>query len=164
MKVWFGQIYTDPGATFPFSHVFQQRLSEAVSSRVQASDLYMDRFGADFELMFRISAKSELESNEVLGPTVYRKTRDVEYTIFLPFSVVMRHNDAPRQAVVFILNGVFAVFESLQISTSPLAESSDEIIESLCADPEMLHPASWNQEENNTHVRRVFEAFFAQKS
>src|SRR5438132_14279232 len=98
MKVWFGQIYIGPGVSFPFSHHFQRRLSHEVTALVEPSEKFIKKFGREFELMFRISAKQKLKRNEIRGPTVFNKTRDVEYTIFLPFAVIIRHVDAPKLA------------------------------------------------------------------
>lgn len=160
MKVWFAQEWAEAAAVFPFSHVFQRRLSAAVTALVEPSDLYVKKFGADFELMFRISAKSDLNVYELRGPSVYRKAKDVEYTVFLPFTSIMRTADAPRQAMNVLLDGAIEVLETLEISTLRLREGRVGIVEELCADPEMLHERSWVEEENNTEVRRVFEAFF----
>ena len=129
---------------------------------VQPSPLYLERYGADFELMFRISAKRAIQNIEVRGPTVFKKSKDVEYTIFLPFAVIMSHADAPRRAIDFLLNGVCEVFDALEISSAKLLGSRDAIRDGLCADPAMLHPPSWDEAENNTDVRRAFELFFGQ--
>ena len=103
MKIYFGQIYIQAGVSFPFSFDFQRRLSEEVTPLLQPSSKFCKKYGDDFSLMFRISAKSDLEDNEIRGPTVFRKTRDVEYSIFLPFDVIVRHTDAPRSALRFLL-------------------------------------------------------------
>ncbi|WP_406694612.1 hypothetical protein V5E97_26440 [Singulisphaera sp. Ch08] len=162
MKIGFSQIYVEPSACFPFSHLFQRRLSEEVTALVEPSALFVERYGEDFELMFRISAKQALDDTEIRGPTVFKKTKDVEYTTFLPFAVIMRQADAPRHAIIFLLKGVYEVFDLLDISKFKLLDKQAELIEGICSDPTMLRAPSWNEADNKTHVRAVFEAFFRQ--
>lgn len=163
MKVWFSQFYIEPGVNFPFSHLFQKRLSREVTALVEPSAKFLKKCGGDFDLTFNVSAKERLEENEIRGATVFKKTKDVEYTIFLPFGVVMRHEDAPRVALTYLLDGACEVFERLEIDTTRLLERKDALIESICADPTMLEEPSFDEEENNTRVRKVFEAFFQKK-
>jgi len=105
MKVWFGQVYIEPGVNFPFSHHFQRRLSQEVTALTKPSREFIKKHGEDFELMFNVSAKQALQDNEIRGPAVFRKTKDLEYTVFLPFDVIMRHADAPKAALRFLLRG-----------------------------------------------------------
>jgi hypothetical protein len=160
MKVWFGQIYIEAGVAFPFSHHCQKRLSAEITGLVEPSAKYLKQYGTNFELMFRISAKKTIPNNEIKGPTVFKKTKDVEYTVFLPFDVIMRQADAPRHALKFLLKGVCDVFDRLEIDKAKLLDKQDSIIEGICADPAMLEEPSWNETNNKRDVRRVFEAFF----
>jgi hypothetical protein len=160
MKVWFGQIYIEPGVSFPFSHLFQRRLSAEVTALVEPSSTFLKKYGSDFELIFRISAKQGLKDNEIKGPTVFRKAKDVEYSIFLPFDVINRNADAPKRALSFLLKGVCKVFDMLEIDKTRLFNKQQSLIEGICSDPTMLEEPSWNKELNETLARTLFEAFF----
>jgi hypothetical protein len=161
MKVWFGQIYGIPGASFPFSHLFQRHLSSEVTARVEASPKFVKQYGEDFELMFNVSAKPGLRDIEIRGPAVYKKTKDVEYTVFLPFDVIIPHADAPRRAIRFLLKGVCEVFDRLEIDTSRLRAEQDGILEGMCSDPSMLAEPAWDEDRHPSPGRAVFERFFA---
>jgi hypothetical protein len=160
VQVSFTQVYIEVGANFPFSHLFQHRLSEAVTALVVPSALYLKKYGADFELIFYISAKRGLENNEIRGPRVFKKAKDVEYSVFLPFDVIMRDGDAPRHAVILLLKGVCAVLAMLEIDKTKLLDHENSIIDSICSDPTMLAAPSWNPADNITPVRTLFTAFF----
>lgn len=162
MKVWFGQIYIEPGVGFPFSHFFQLRLASEVTDLVAASTKFIGRYGADFELMFRISAKQGLQDNEIRGPTVFKKAKDLEYTVFLPYDVIMRDARAPRTALEFLLKGVCEVFDRLDIDKAKLVEKQGSLIDGICSDPTMLAAPRWHEATNKGRVRTVFEAFFGQ--
>src|SRR3974377_1652345 len=144
MQISFTQVYIEGGVSFPFSHLFQHRLSEALSALAEPSALFLKHYGADLEFIFYISAKDGIQDNEIRGPTVFRKAKDVEYTVFLPFDVVMRHDDAPRYAVILLLKGICEVFDRLKIDKAPLLDKQESIIESICSDPTMLGAPSWD--------------------
>jgi hypothetical protein len=84
MKIFIGQVYIKVGVTFPFSLRFQKWFGDALSGRVDDSQLFAYQFGNDFGLGFRISAKDNISQPEILGPTVFKRDKNVEYTIFLP--------------------------------------------------------------------------------
>jgi hypothetical protein len=160
MKVWFRQIYVEPGVNFPFSHLFQRRLSRDVTALVEPSAEFLRKYGSEFEMTFNVSAKQDLLDNEIRGPSVFKKTKDVEYTVFLPFDVIIRHADAPRHALRFLLKGVCNAFDRLEINKAKLLDTQDSLIEGICTDPTMLAVPSWDEEANRRRVRTLFEAFF----
>jgi hypothetical protein len=82
MKIFVGQIYIKPGITFPFSLQFQRWLGDALTERVEASEQFCKAYGANFALGLRISAKEEISEPEIKGPTVFKRNRNVEFTIF----------------------------------------------------------------------------------
>jgi hypothetical protein len=164
VKVWFAQVYVEPGVSFPFSHLWQGRLSKSVSALAKPSPAFTKKFGKDFELKFWVSAKKTTRGNEIRGPGVYKKTKDVEYTVFLPFDVIMRDRDPPRSAMVFLLQGVCEVFERLEMETAKLTEKQDSLIQGICSDASMLAAPSWDPEDKEMPVRKVFEASFDRES
>jgi hypothetical protein len=137
MKVYFRQVYIEPGVAFPFSHHFQRRLSEEVTALVTPSARFGKDYGTDFDLIVNVSAKKTLRDNEIRGPAVFRKTKDVEYSVFLPFDVVSNEQDVCKSALTFLLKGVCSVFEALGIDTARVAERQASLIESICSDPRM---------------------------
>jgi hypothetical protein len=138
MKVSISQIYIEPGVSFPFSHHFQRLFSGEITALVVPSVKFIEKYGSDFALIFRMSAKQDIQGNEIRGPTVFRKAKDVEYTIFLPFDVICRHPEVPKTALRFLLKGVCSVFESLRIDTARVLEKQEALIEQVCSDPMMF--------------------------
>src|SRR5947207_12558625 len=84
MKIFVGQIYIEPGASYPFSHQFQTWLGEELTNRVQPSQQFLRAYPDGFDLIFRVSAKSKINKPEIKGPTVFKRGKDVEFTVFLP--------------------------------------------------------------------------------
>lgn len=138
MKVHFGQIYIEPGVVFPFSFLFQRRLSEEVSALVSPSAKFSQQYGADWELMFRISAKRSIPDSEICGPSVFKKGKDVEFTVFLPFDVIQAAVSSSQSAIEFLLEAVCSVLTSLGFDATRLQERQSSLAESLSADPTMF--------------------------
>ncbi len=138
MKVYFSQIYIKPGVSFPFSHQFQVHLSNVITDLVVSSMSFVEKYGDDSNLIFRISAKTEIRDNELKGPTVFNKGKDIEYTVFLPFDVIHCASDANRSALHYLLNGVTSALESLDINAETLLKNRESLVERVLSDPIML--------------------------
>ena len=160
MKVYVVQIYIEPGVDFPFSYHLQRRLAREIRALVRPSPMFIRKYGRDFKLGLNISAKRRIKDNEVRGPTVFRKAKDVEYSIFLPFDVIMRDKKAPKTALKFLLRGIRSVLQSLDIDSGKLAESQESLIEEISSDPKMLEAPSFEESQN----RPIFEKYFAKKA
>jgi len=161
MKVAFSQVYIEVGANFPFSVHFQRVLTKEVSALVQPSPQLIESYGVVSQLVFNLSAKHQLEDNDIRGPSFFKRTKDIEFTVFLPFDAIMTRVDAPRQALIFLLKGVCDVLDMLGIDKAKLLDRQQSLIDAVCSDPTMLDKPSWNAAENKTLVRKVFTEFFA---
>jgi len=138
MKVRFGQIYIQAGVTFPFSLRFQQRLSEELSALVMPSMKFSRRYGADWELMFRISAKRSILDNEICGPTIFKKQKEIEFTIFLPFDVIQNATYPSKSAIEFLLIAVSSVLDSLGFDIAPTQARMRILAQTFSTDPTMF--------------------------
>ena len=138
MRVQVGQIYIQPGVEFPFSHHFQAFLATVITKLVRPSAKFIEQYANDYELMFNISAKKRIHKTQVKGPTVFKRAKDVEYSVFLPFDVIMRTPDVLNSALRFLMKGIYNVLESLEIDTTALREQEDFLIQRILSEPTML--------------------------
>ena len=67
MKIGVSQVYIEVGVNFTFSHLWQIWISEQLSSLTLPSAKFLAKYGDDFELIIRISAKKKLINNEIRG-------------------------------------------------------------------------------------------------
>jgi hypothetical protein len=151
MKVHFGQVYIKPGIDFPFSHHFQRRLAQEVTALVEPSLTFINKYGCDSKLMFNVSAKQGIKDNEIKGPTIFKKTKNIEYTVFLPFDVIIRQAEVPQTALRYLLRGACSVFESLDIGTEKVVEKQESLIEQICSDPMMFEDESNKGDSERRH-------------
>jgi len=138
VKIFFSQIYIQEGITFPFTHNFQKYLSDEITSLVECSTEFNKTYGPDWEIIFRISAKKDIDETEIKGPTLFRKDKDIEYTIFLPYVKIMNESDIYKAALNTILLSVREVLDSLGIVTTKLINSTDQIVNEICSNKEMV--------------------------
>ncbi len=139
MRVYVTQIYIEVGIEYPFSHRFQRWIGEQLSKRITPSPAFVSKYGDDYDLTFNISAKATLSEPEVIGPTVFRSDKDVEYTIFLPY-VDCDPNRQDSYVVVFrhILESAVAVLKGLAIDVWKIVEDTDELINGLSTEAGMI--------------------------
>ncbi len=76
--------------------------------------------------------------NEIKGPSVYRKDKDIEFTIFLPYTPIMQKEDPNKNALIHLLQGVCEALEKYEIDTSNIKNKQKEIISEIMASPEMF--------------------------
>lgn len=138
MKIFVGQIYIQAGVRFPFSHIFQHFISDALSSRVKSSALF-DKKYQDFAITFNMSAKKNLVTPEIRGPQVFKSTKDVEYFIYLPF----REWDPAcpnslERPLEFLFASIVQVLRGWGMDTAVIERDSEEMISYIVAHREML--------------------------
>lgn len=139
MKIFLGQVYVQAGVNYPFSHQFQKWMSEVLSGCTEASKKYIEVYGADFNLIFRLSAKANIPNAEVKGPTVFKKTKDVEYTIFLPHEGSGFPSPPDYSRVLSILfDSIIAILEELEVDVTKLVNDAPDLIKQIVSNPTMF--------------------------
>ena len=78
--------------------------------------------------MFRISAKQGIPTSEIRGPTIFKKDKSVEFTIFLPFDEIPNGAAFSEPALNFLLDGVRDVFASIGINATELNTARSDIL------------------------------------
>jgi hypothetical protein len=143
MKVSVGQIYIQAEVDFPFSFEMQSWISKELSALASPGPAFLKSYGKGFELIIRLSAKTKIGENEIRGPSVFKKNKDVEYTVFLPFDPIRDAGAGSRRlAAEKFVDGVAAVFAKAGILAPKLSERRATLINKLVTDDEMLD-APW---------------------
>jgi len=138
MKFYFGQIYIQAGTKFPFSYLFSEWLDEVVTECVEASP-HFDKKYPDFRLIIRISAKAGLREPEIRGPSVFRRDKDVEFSVFLPHENKDYFDPAIcRDIVRQLLESVIKVLEKLQLDATKVREKIPALLEEFMLRPKFI--------------------------
>jgi|688.fasta_scaffold518274_1 hypothetical protein len=139
MSIYVSQIYPEAGVSYPFNHRFQKYLSDLVSAKVGTSKKFADLYGPEYDLIFRMSAKEGLAKPEIKGPTVFKRDKDVEYTVFLPFdrSVEMDAKTLSR-ALDFLLTSMIEILKELEMTTTGLSTELSAIVDRILGDAKMI--------------------------
>ena len=132
------QFYIQVGITFPFNYRFQIFLSDEITRLIKPSPKFIQLFREDYTLAFRISAKKELAINEVLGPIVFKRDKDVEYSIFLPYTPIMQQINPNESALEHLFDGVYGVLENYEIDISLIKKRQKKIIDKILNSLEMF--------------------------
>lgn len=141
MKIFVGQIYIKAGVVFPFSLRFQRWLGDALSERVEASEKFRNAFGTDFGLGFRISAKEGIDQPEIKGPTVFKRDKNVEFTIFLPHQPNDYHNlTAASLLLEQVLQSAVLILQQLGLNTATVLGDMHHLRTEFLDTPGLLDP------------------------
>lgn len=138
MKIYFTQIYIQIGVSFPFEYTFQSFLGTKITDLVKPSLKFTELHGDDYSLGFYISAKKELEINEIVGPSIYKKDKDIEYSIFLPYTQIMKQSEPNRSALENLFGGIYYVLGEYEVDITKLKNEEKKIIDKIMSSPEMF--------------------------
>lgn len=139
MRVSVGQIYIKAGVGFPFSVGMQRWLGGELSDLASDATAFAGRYGGDFSLMIRVSAETGIFENQIKGPTVFKKDKDVEYTVFLPYQAIMVGAESRRLAAQFLIDGVREVFRQAGIDTEKLDACVENLVDQLSSGEGMVN-------------------------
>lgn len=138
MRIFIGQIYAQPGINYPFSHVFQRWLGQKLTE-LNMSSAHFDRRYPGFDLMLRMSAMADLAQPRIKGPSVFRRDKEVEFSVFLPhIECDPSDKNTYRKPLRLFLDSVACILEELGIDASHLTGICDELINGIVTDPEMF--------------------------
>ena len=139
MKIFVGQIYISAGIEFPFSLRFQKWLGDTLSERIEVSGEFSKKFGVDFKLGFRLSAKEEIGEPEIRGPTVFKRDKDVEFSIFLPFRSKDYHDPVEASLILEqFLRAAAQVMNQIGLNTDKLLTDLPHIKTEFLRTPGLL--------------------------
>lgn len=139
MKMFITQFYIDPTAVYPLTSIFQQYVTERLNQLVSIPPAFISRFGEDWSFVFRMSAKAELIAPDIRGPAVYKRYKNVEYTIFLPFDQsVSLSRDVLSNALRVLLSCIAKALDDCGMDTGKLRAESEAIVSHIMNSPKMI--------------------------
>jgi hypothetical protein len=139
MKIYLSQIYIEVGIAYCFNTLFQKKISLFLTEATDESKLFVHKYGRDFKLIFRMSAKAGISDTEVCGPAVFRKDKDVEYTIFIPYDFTGPDSfEARRKALKLLFSSILVIFKDLDIDTKKVEAGAEQFIEDVVNDKTFL--------------------------
>ena len=122
MTIYLTQIYVEAGANFPLSHHFQLLAGKLLTDAFCLPPPFVAKYGSDFALVLRMSAKSSLQVVEIVGPTVFKRDKTVEFTIFIPFRKVPFDKTVFREVITLLMEGINQVFIRIGVGNEEITE------------------------------------------
>jgi len=108
-------------------------MSDWATNATTPSEAFKERFGEEWDLGFNVSAKQGIGHTEIRGPQRFKKDKEVEFTMFLPYDVVQLQQEPLRAAMVLTVEATIQVLQRLQIDTGRISADADRFIEHLMA-------------------------------
>ncbi|MCB2378237.1 hypothetical protein LGH70_11620 [Hymenobacter sp. BT635] len=105
-------IYSEAGVNFPISYLFMRLLREQLAQlEPQHHAVYQAKYGLDFTLGIILSAKSNTSQLEIKGPSLSKKYKVVDDTLYIPFVIAEEAETFYSKYVSFVCTGVSTVLE-----------------------------------------------------
>jgi hypothetical protein len=138
MEIAVSQVYTKAGVNFPFSFTLQEYVSDTLSSFALPTSAFIQKYGVNWSLIIRVNADLGTINNRIVGPSVFKKDKDAEFTLFLPYDAILNSADSLHTAIEFLLEGVSTVFDRVGIEAPELVKNRESIINYIYSEPRML--------------------------
>src|SRR5262245_53563696 len=128
MNVILNEIVPAPSVRWPLPDAIRRSLADQITDRVEPSADFINRYGSEINLIFRISFMPGTSDNKIKGPTISERDNRIEYVIFLPFGEIIRNPRNTEIALEFLLRGVCFALESLGVDASRASEQEALLI------------------------------------
>lgn len=138
MKIYVAQIYPEVKCNFPFTHHFQRFLTEQLSENAGGSSYFSQKYGMEFDLIFNMSAKTGIEDVQVFGPTVFKRTKDVEYTVFIPFNLETSKRTNLKKVLRFLFKGICDVLNQLEFNIENILKKQENWCDQIVTNDIMI--------------------------
>jgi hypothetical protein len=137
MKITFSQIYSEPGASFDLPGPLLKAVREGLDDlgrNIDQLSAKVDR--EDFELVLIISASSKLDALEIKGPNIRRKTREIEFSLFVPWQETKSFEEKIDYILPKIGEGVIGVFKRYGVDITGVDNAIQMVLKQAKASPE----------------------------
>ena len=103
-------IYPEAGVTFPISYRFMQLLKEELAQLAQQHlSVFQTAYGQDYTLGIILSASSDAVNLEIMGPSISKRYKVVDYVLRIPFGIVEEVETLYSRYVFFVCQGIATV-------------------------------------------------------
>ncbi len=138
MNIYIGQIYIDVGVKFEFNHVFQEYIHSILTRHSTPPNNFLERY-KNYDFMFRMSAKKDIQDVEIKGPSIFKRDKDIEYSIFLPYDVITQKDNHNYWALKYLFRGIYEIYDKNKFEYDILEKKEEEIIKKVISDSSMFY-------------------------
>ena len=119
--VYLSYINLTPGFTNIYSDVTHQKVILPLRNHFFEWNHFFEKYGADFSLGFYVSTKRGTEQLEIKGPSISRKMKIVDFSIFLPDQI----KDIDHY-IDLVFEGVGIVLSRFKVSENEILKMKNE--------------------------------------
>jgi len=107
MEVRVSEIYPEAGINFPISYKFQRILRTELNLLSPKFEIpFQAKHGKEYALGIILSAKSNLSTLLIKGPSISRKYKVVDYVLYIPFELMSDERSFIANYVRIVCEGI----------------------------------------------------------
>lgn len=140
MKTYVAQIYIDPEARFPFSHKFQVWIHHMLSEMIIGWGKSENKYRGN-DLLFNLSSKYEINEVEIYGPSIDKRGKTVEYTVFIPLQIFgLGGRDGVKRVIFCLMKEIIKILDDLGVERNADDSQFALIAELVAGNQDMIDP------------------------
>lgn len=121
-----GAWYNEVGYSFEFSHKVTNFIREKIKETIFIKYKF-DETNADWYLRLTIATDSKTELVQVRGPDILKRTKRINYGLWLPFEIIMSSNYPLETYINCLFEAIKIVFKNYEVPNDEIDE-----IKKLC--------------------------------
>lgn len=113
-------IYAEVGYSFEISHKIYKLIDEKLNQIIKPDGIFKTKYQG-YQLVFITSTRSDLKELLIMGPTISRRYKVVEYVLYIPYYPVINSENYLKTFLDYYEDGVKKVLEIVKIDSTPIA-------------------------------------------
>jgi hypothetical protein len=130
-----GSIYAEVDCSFEISHKVYKLICEKLNEKIKADGIFKSKYEG-YQLDFITSTRSDLKELLIMGPTISKRYKVVEYVLYVPYYPVIDSVNYLKTFLDYYEEGVQEVLKIVKIDPSPVAEIFELIRKQVVSNPD----------------------------
>ncbi|HEY5750637.1 MAG TPA: hypothetical protein VIU12_31460 [Chryseolinea sp.] len=148
MSFGYGTIYMEEGVVFPISYKIGDLIIDEMQARLPKESQQVVVKGEPFSLGVVISTKKSKTELSIQGPSISKKYKMVDYTLWIPYEKVIKSKNIPNAYLDCVCEGIILVFKEYQYDSSIVTKIFSDIKKEVLNNPEYEYrkeddPSPW---------------------
>lgn len=127
---------------FDISHKVLKLIGDKLAEIIHPNESFNKKFEG-YSLEIISSSRRKYETLTILGPTVSKRYKSVEYVTYIPYLKVLNSDNYLESFLNFYEQGVIEVLAKYQIDSSKVPEVFFEIKKEVIGNPDYEYKKSW---------------------
>jgi hypothetical protein len=129
-------LYVEVDISFPISHKVDQLILDKMISNLPRENQQIVKNGQAYDLGVIVSTKKQIIEMSIQGPSFSKKYKMVDYTLWLPYSKIIKAQNILEAYLDFVTMALQAVFQRNAYPTDIIKKVMNEVKSEVLDNPD----------------------------